>query len=563
MRNTTLELGNGDNILDYISLKADQSTTYTKKEVDNLISSVTASALNSARKVANIAARDALVDKYGFVWVVDASGDTTVTSGSALYLWDSENSTWLKCTEAESMDLVVDWTDVQNKPDTITYLGNVTNAANGLVKLTASGTYPALSGASITNLNGTNIKSGTVGAAYLVKATNTTAGIASFPATYFTVSGSGEVSVNTASASGYGVVKIGDNITITNGVISVGEGSLTTPGVVKIGGATLQANPSATVAATEAAVSAALTGVSIGDATTTTKGVASFNGTYFTVTSGAVTPKTATNTVAGVVKLGTASMGNAADVAASEAGVAAYVQSISGGLTSVTTGAGLSGLGTSASPLLLDINDYSTTTAKITVSTEFKASGSNGNYIQIDPAVETGGITLNVNPSDGNAVIQAPFIYLTTKSSSGIIYIGNNSSTNQGHIQLSVNSLTGLKLKIGNGNPASANTAGGIAVVGSDGKLPSSIVPASGTSYTKMTIQQSTFATTDSTYGGKYYELNGICDVIITDADGYEVKFDIKHNYSTTKTLVYIPDSLAANTISNWTMIYGSRTIAS
>ena len=65
MRNTTLELGNGDNILDYISLKADQSITYTKKEVDNLISLVTASALNSARKVANIAARDALVDKYG------------------------------------------------------------------------------------------------------------------------------------------------------------------------------------------------------------------------------------------------------------------------------------------------------------------------------------------------------------------------------------------------------------------------------------------------------------------------------------------------------------------
>ena len=79
----------------------------------------------------------------------------------------------------------------------------------------------------------------------------------------------------------------------------------------------------------------------------------------------------------------------------------------------------------------------------------------------------------------------------------------------------------------------------------------------------KAFVQQSTFATTDSTYGGKYYELNGICDVIITDADGYEVKFDIKHNYSTTKTLVYMPDSLAANTISNWTMIYGSRTIAS
>jgi len=52
--------------------------------------------------------------------VLDASdGDSTVQSGWAEYVY--HDSSWLKIAEKESMDVVVDWTDVQNKPTNIVY----------------------------------------------------------------------------------------------------------------------------------------------------------------------------------------------------------------------------------------------------------------------------------------------------------------------------------------------------------------------------------------------------------------------------------------------------------
>ena len=77
-----------------------------------------------------------------------------------------------------------------------------------------------------------------------------------------------------------------------------------------------------------------------------------------------------------------------------------------------------------------------------------------------------------------------------------------------------------------------------------------------------MILQQTTFATADATYGGKYYELNGICDVTISDADGYEVGFDVKYDHTNKKTRVYIPDSLPSGTIVDWTLVYGAKTVA-
>ena len=57
------------------------------------------------------------------VWVKDASADATVTSGAAKYILASfteEGATktpvWDKYAEAESMDLVIDWSMIQNKP---------------------------------------------------------------------------------------------------------------------------------------------------------------------------------------------------------------------------------------------------------------------------------------------------------------------------------------------------------------------------------------------------------------------------------------------------------------
>lgn len=67
--------------------------------------------------VADITARDELVDpqKSGLVIVMDATGDPTVTRGSAAYTWqtteegsDEEGGEWIKILEFESMDLDFD-----------------------------------------------------------------------------------------------------------------------------------------------------------------------------------------------------------------------------------------------------------------------------------------------------------------------------------------------------------------------------------------------------------------------------------------------------------------------
>ena len=66
--------------------------------------------------VADIAARNALTDKTNLVYVKNATGDTTVKNGGATYIYDSATSAWVKTSEAESMDLVFSWENLQNKP---------------------------------------------------------------------------------------------------------------------------------------------------------------------------------------------------------------------------------------------------------------------------------------------------------------------------------------------------------------------------------------------------------------------------------------------------------------
>ena len=136
------------------------------------------------------------------------------------------------------------------------------------------------------------------------------------------------------------------------------------------------------------------------------------------------------------------------------------------------------------------------------------------------------------------------------------IQIGNNSASTY----LNASAEDTFYLRIGS-TTAYLNQPGGLARVGLDGKLPSEIVPSSGTSFTKETINQADFATADATYGGKYKELTGICDVTINDADGYEVGFDVKYDHTGNKTRIYIPDSLPAGTITNWSLVYGAKTV--
>jgi hypothetical protein len=78
------------------------------------------SGFKEIKVVATIAARDAITGDNLYdgliVRVLDATGDTTVTSGWAEYSYDATNTAWVKLAEKESMDVVLDWSNVQNIP---------------------------------------------------------------------------------------------------------------------------------------------------------------------------------------------------------------------------------------------------------------------------------------------------------------------------------------------------------------------------------------------------------------------------------------------------------------
>lgn len=69
--------------------------------------------------VPDIAARDALIVTTTtnlMVLVVDATGDSTVDSGSALYAYDFTSKVTYKVAEYESMDVVLQWDDIEGRP---------------------------------------------------------------------------------------------------------------------------------------------------------------------------------------------------------------------------------------------------------------------------------------------------------------------------------------------------------------------------------------------------------------------------------------------------------------
>lgn len=69
--------------------------------------------------VANIAARDAAIasaETNLMLLVIDATGDSTVESGSALYAYDLATDTTYKIAEYESMDVILNWVDIVGGP---------------------------------------------------------------------------------------------------------------------------------------------------------------------------------------------------------------------------------------------------------------------------------------------------------------------------------------------------------------------------------------------------------------------------------------------------------------
>jgi len=88
----------------------------SKPQVQSMINDAIGS-FSNVLVVADITARDALTLTVNTqVLVLDATADTTVTTGAALYIYDAGSTTWYKVSEFESMDVVLDWASIQNGP---------------------------------------------------------------------------------------------------------------------------------------------------------------------------------------------------------------------------------------------------------------------------------------------------------------------------------------------------------------------------------------------------------------------------------------------------------------
>jgi len=107
-------------LLEVYVTNADASTPHrhvlNRDEVQAMIdASISASA--SLDIVSDITERDALSPTQAvYVYVVDASGDATVNSGGATYLYNPDTSSWIKTSEAESLDVTLNWSDIVGGP---------------------------------------------------------------------------------------------------------------------------------------------------------------------------------------------------------------------------------------------------------------------------------------------------------------------------------------------------------------------------------------------------------------------------------------------------------------
>jgi hypothetical protein len=74
-------------------------------------------AMGGIEVVSDIAARNALAPTSNVqVLVLDATGDGTVSTGAATYVYRLSNTTWYKISEAESQDVVLAWANITGRP---------------------------------------------------------------------------------------------------------------------------------------------------------------------------------------------------------------------------------------------------------------------------------------------------------------------------------------------------------------------------------------------------------------------------------------------------------------
>lgn len=72
---------------------------------------------NIVEVVASITARNALtLNRNTLVLVVDATGDSTVAAGSAMYVYRESNTSWEKVYEFENLDVTLNWSSIVGRP---------------------------------------------------------------------------------------------------------------------------------------------------------------------------------------------------------------------------------------------------------------------------------------------------------------------------------------------------------------------------------------------------------------------------------------------------------------
>jgi len=74
--------------------------------------------IGSIQRVTDITARNIITNLYDnkLVFVINATGDITVTSGWAMYIYNSTTLAWTKIVDGESLDVQLIWENVANKP---------------------------------------------------------------------------------------------------------------------------------------------------------------------------------------------------------------------------------------------------------------------------------------------------------------------------------------------------------------------------------------------------------------------------------------------------------------
>lgn len=115
--NSVYFVENGDYAETYVTDTAGVAKGVGNSTMITAIAAGGGSAASQVEVVANIAARDALtLTKNTMVLVISAVGDSTVASGSALYVWVQSTTSYSKIAEYESMDVVLQWANIQGKP---------------------------------------------------------------------------------------------------------------------------------------------------------------------------------------------------------------------------------------------------------------------------------------------------------------------------------------------------------------------------------------------------------------------------------------------------------------